>query len=211
MKNLWNSALMQKLGIVTNLVVLNILWLVCCIPVVTAGAATTALYHTVFQYLTHQDDAIFRPFFQAFRQNFKQATFLWLPMLALLTLLIFDGLYIAANGGGILLTVAIVAAVALFLLMTHIFPMAARFRMSIGALLRTAFSLTVLHLPSTLLMAALNVVPVILLLFAPAGFLKWLPLWTGLWFALIAYLNGKLLLKLWEKHLPKQEHEDEFT
>jgi len=209
LKNLWNSPLMQKLGMLTNLVVLNLLWLLCCIPVVTAGAATTALYHTVFQYLTHQDEAIFRPFFRAFRQNFKQATLLWLPMLALLALLIFDGLYTAANGGGFLLTVFIVASVVLFLLMTHIFPMAARFRMTAGALLRTAFSLTVLHLPSTLLMAVLNVLPVIVLLFTPAGFLKWLPLWAGLWFALIACLNGKLLLKLWEKHLSKQEHEDE--
>jgi len=86
--------------------------------------------------------------------------------------------------------------------------MAARFRMTAGALLRTAFSLTVLHLPATLLMAVMNAVPVIMLLFAPAVFLRWLPLWTCLWFALIAYLNGKLLLKLWEKHLPKQEHEN---
>ena len=208
MKNLWNSPLMQKLGMLTNLVVLNLLWLLCCIPVVTAGAATAALYHTVFQYLTHQDDTIFRPFFRALRQNFKQATLLWLPTLAILALLIFDCLYIAANGGGILLAAVIVVSAVLLLLMTHLFPMAARFRMTAGALLRTAFSLTVLHLPATLLMAVMNAVPVIMLLFAPAVFLRWLPLWTCLWFALIAYLNGKLLLKLWEKHLPKQEHEN---
>ena len=209
MRSLWNSQLMQKLGLVTNLVVLNLLWLACCIPVVTAGAATTALYHTVFQYLTHQDDAIFRPFFRAFRQNFKQATFLWLPMLVLLALLVFDGLYVAANGGGILMTAVIVASAVLLLVMMHIFPMVARFRMRAGALLTTALSLTLLHLPITILMTVLSIAPVLILLFAPAGFLKWLPLWTCLWFALIAYLNGKLLLMLWDKHLSKQENANE--
>ena len=211
MKNLWNSGFMQKLGMVTNLVVLNILWLLCCIPVVTAGAATTALYYTVFQYLTNQDDAIFRPFFRAIRQNFKQATLLWLPMLAFLALLVFDGMYIAANGGGILLTVVIVTAVILMLLLTHIFPMVARFQMTAAALLRTAFSLIMLHLPSTLLMFVLNIAPVMLMLFAPAGFFKWLPLWAGLWFALAALLNGKMLLKIWSKHLPKQSSDEEST
>ena len=79
--------------------------------------------------------------------------------------------------------------------------MAARFEMTAGSLLKTAFSLVILHLPSTLLMAALNVLPVVLMLFAPAGFLRWFLLWICLWFALVAYLNGKMLLKIWSKHL----------
>ena len=58
----WNSRLMQGLAMVTNLVALNLLWIICCIPIFTAGAATTALYQTVIQYQTQQDDAVFRHF-----------------------------------------------------------------------------------------------------------------------------------------------------
>ena len=82
----WDSPLIQKLALLTNLVALNILWFLCFIPAFTAGAATTALYYTVFQYLAGESDEIFRPFFRSFGQNFKQATLLWLPLLVLLVL-----------------------------------------------------------------------------------------------------------------------------
>lgn len=202
MKNIWNSPIMQKLGTVTNLVILNVLWLICCIPVVTVGAATAALYQTVFQYLTDGSDAVFLPFFQAFRQNFKQATLLWLPLAVLAAVLTVDGFYLFANGHGILLAFVVVAAAFILIVGAHLFPMAARFEMSCKAILKTAFSLTMLHLPSSALMGALNIVPIAMLLFAPAGFMRWLPLWIGLWFSLTAYLNGKMLLKIWKKHLP---------
>ena len=59
----WDSPLMKFMMLITNLVCLNVLWLVCCLPVVTAGAATTAMHYVVFQYITKQDDAVLKPFF----------------------------------------------------------------------------------------------------------------------------------------------------
>ena len=116
MKDLFNlnSRVMQGLAMVTNLVALNILWLICCIPVFTAGAATTALYHTIFQFHTQQDDAVLRPFFHAFRANFKQATLLWLATLLLVCLVAFDVYYLITHGRGTaLLFLLIVLAVIL--------------------------------------------------------------------------------------------------
>lgn len=69
---------------------LNILWLVCCLPIVTIGASTTALYYTSFKIAKDEGSYITTMFFRSFRQNFKQATVIWLIMLV-------TGLVIAAD------------------------------------------------------------------------------------------------------------------
>ena len=61
---------------------LNILWLICCLPIFTIGASTTALYYTSFKIAKDEGSFITTMFFRSFRQNFKQATIIWLIMLA---------------------------------------------------------------------------------------------------------------------------------
>ena len=198
-----DSIWVQRFAMLTNLVMLNLLWLVCCIPVFTAGAATTALYYTIFQYHTKVDDAVLQPFFRAFRSNFKQSTLLLLPLLAVLVLLIFEICYLVSHGmATAVLFLLIVTAVFLMGIIVHLFPLIARFEMDAKALLRTAFSLMVLHLPATLLVIVLTFLPVFLLLFFPSLFLRLGVAWAGIWFALIAYLFGKFLLRIWNKHTP---------
>lgn len=205
MKDLFNlnSRVMQGLAMVTNLVALNILWLLCCIPIFTAGAATTALYHTIFQFHTQQDDAVLRPFFRAFRANFKQATLFWLATLLLVCFVAFDVYYLITYGRGTaFLFLLIVLAVVLLGMQVHLFPLIARFDMTGGALVRTSASLVALHLPATLLVLVMNFVPVAVFVYDPMLFLRSGILWLGVWFALVAYINGKMQLKIWNKHMP---------
>ena len=77
--------------------------------------------------------------------------------------------------------------------------------MSVKALLRTAFSLAMLHLPATVTVIALTFLPVVLLVFYPSFFLRIGVLWAGIWFSLIAYIFGKFLLKIWDKHAPADD------
>ena len=197
-----DSIWVQRFAMLTNLVMLNLLWLVCCIPVFTAGAATTALYYTIFQYHTKVDDAVLLPFFRAFKSNFKQSTLLLLPLLAGLVLLIFDILYLATRGQGTAVLFLLIVAVCLLMgMLIHLFPLIARFEMTAKALLRTAFSLVLLHFPATLLVMALTLLPLILLAIFPAQFLQFGAAWAGIWFSAIAYFFGKYLLKVWDKHI----------
>ena len=208
MKELFNlnSPWVQRFAMLTNLVCLNILWLVCCIPVFTAGAATAALYHTVFLYHNKEDDAVLRPFFRAFRTNFKQSTLLFLPLMAALVLVVFDLVYLASYGKGTAVLFLLILVILLLMgMLIHLFPLIARFDMNAKALLRTAFSLTALHLPGTLTVIALLVLPVILLLFFPDWFLRFGVVWAGVWFSAIAYFFGKFLLKIWNKHVPAED------
>ena len=75
----WDSPVVQKIAMAGNLVILNILWILCSLPLITAGAATTALYYVIFQYQTADETAVIKPFFRAFFKNFKQSTLLWIP------------------------------------------------------------------------------------------------------------------------------------
>ena len=208
MKELFNlnSPWVQRFAMLTNLVCLNILWLVCCLPVFTAGAATAALYHTVFLYHNKEDDAVLRPFFRAFRTNFKQSTLLFLPLFAALLLVVFDLVYLASYGKGTAVLFLLILVILLLMgMLIHLFPLIARFDMNARALLRTAFSLTALHLPGTLTVIALLVLPVVLLLFFPDWFLRFGVVWAGVWFSAIAYFFGKFLLKIWNKHVPSED------
>ena len=60
---------------------LNTLWFICCLPIVTIGASTTALYYTSFKIAKDEGSFITTMFFRSFRQNFKQATIIWMIML----------------------------------------------------------------------------------------------------------------------------------
>ena len=210
MKDLFrlDSVWMQRFAMLTNLVCLNVLWLICCLPVFTIGAATSALYGTVFLYHNKEDDTVLRPYFRALKENFKQATLLWLPLLAVMALVTFDILYLSAQGTATaIIFVLMVLGVFVAGIAAHLFPLMARFQMDTKALLRTAFSLMVLHLPSTVLVIALSVLPFVCLFVLPSFFLRVGVLWAGVWFSGIAYFYGKYLLHIWGKHTPAEQEE----
>ena len=73
-----DSPFMKFLTLITNLVCLNVLWLLCCLPVVTAGAATVAMYYVIFLYITKQDDTVAKPFFKAFKQRYQEIRLHWI-------------------------------------------------------------------------------------------------------------------------------------
>ena len=206
----WDSPFAQKLAMVGNSILLNVLWLLCSLPVVTMGASTAALYYVVFQYQTSDETAVIKPFFRAFVKNFKQATLLWIPTLAIITLLILDLRYLFAYGGSSLMWVVIIVASVVFLMIqTQLLPQVARFENKLGTIIKNAALLTILHMPSAFLMATLNILPVVIFLLLPVEFMRWLPLWVGIYFALVAYMNGRMLLKQWAKHIPPEVDEGE--
>lgn len=61
-----------------DLILLNILWLLTSIPVVTLGAATAALYSVLLSAAEKKEGYIVRDYWKAFRRNFKQSTIVWL-------------------------------------------------------------------------------------------------------------------------------------
>lgn len=112
---------------------LNILWLVCCLPIVTIGASTTALYYTSFKIAKDEGSYITTMFFRSFKQNFKQATIIWLIMLAAGLIIGADAILLyrlrAASTGTaaviwtLLLACIFACMIAYAIVLTYIFPL----------------------------------------------------------------------------------------
>ena len=85
-----DSKFSQIMGRVFDLMMLNIIFLIMCIPIVTIGANFTAMYYVTLKMIKNEETYIFRTYWKSFRENFKQATAIWLILLAVLIVLILD-------------------------------------------------------------------------------------------------------------------------
>lgn len=86
----YDNPVWRFIGKLGDLIILNILWIVCSIPVFTAGASATAVYYVTLKLVRDEDDSTIRSFFRSFKSNFKQATAIWLILLAAGIVLGFD-------------------------------------------------------------------------------------------------------------------------
>ena len=68
-----DSPVIVFLTTVADFMMLNILFILCCAPVITIGPAVSALYTITMREARHEGGYIFKPFFKAFKNNFKQA------------------------------------------------------------------------------------------------------------------------------------------
>ena len=76
-----DSPVMRVLNRVGDLMIMNFLMILCCIPVITAGAAFTAMHYVLLKIVRGEEGYLIKGFFKSFKENFKQATILWLLML----------------------------------------------------------------------------------------------------------------------------------
>ena len=145
---------------------LNLLWLICSIPIFTVGAATTALYYVTLKTARGEDTNVTKMFFRSFRQNFRQSTVLWLILLAMGLLLAGDGYiltHLRASSVGpmaviwtLMLALVIVAGIAYTIVLFYIFPLVASVSNTNLAMLRNSFLIGVRYLFCTILIFAVN-------------------------------------------------------
>ena len=162
----YESKFSQVLLKLSTSCLLNVLWVLCSIPVFTIGASTTALYSVTLKMADNAEHNIIKQFFESFRRNFIQATRLWLILLAAGAVLGFDG-YIAGHMRTVTtgvpavhwtlnLALIIGAAVVYVIILTFTFPLLSRFDNTDAAMLKNAFLLGVRYLFLTITVAALH-------------------------------------------------------
>ena len=196
---------MRFMMLITNLIALNVLWLIGCIPIVTAGASTVAMHTVLLSYINRKDDAVLKPFFRAFRENFRTVTPLWLMNLLVGAVMVAEIVYLAA---GAELWLKVVFGVLLLIYgaaTSYLYPLLARYETTAKQALLNSFMLPVRHLLSSVCVVTLNVLPVFLLVAFPELFWKSILVWTVIGFSLIAYLDLKILLPVFQKYEPATE------
>lgn len=162
-----DSPLMNFLNKVADLMWLNVLTMVCCIPIITAGASFTALHYMALKIVRNEECYITRGFFKSFKENFKQATIIWL-LLLLVVLVLGGDFYIIMKSGidfHIVIKVIIMAAAVLVLFTAvFVFPVLAKFDNTVKRTIKNAFVMSILQFPRTLLMIVMYVVPIVVAL-----------------------------------------------
>lgn len=186
-----DGPILGSLGKVVDFLILNILYIICCIPIVTIGAANTALYYTAIKQV-HHEGYIAKNFIKAFKANFKQATILWIPALLFFGLLIANTQILpmqpldSMRQGIYVLSIILLIMGSFFF--TLVYPLLARFENTITAILTNAFIISVRSIPWTLFAYILCYLPVIILLFSTQMGIYILLFWAFLGFSVSAYL-----------------------
>ena len=174
-----DNGFFRFMALIGDWVVLSVLWLLCCLPVVTAGASTLALFAVANKMAAGQDYFVRRDFFKAFRRDFRQATLTWLPMLGVLVLLVLDGWFggrIPAPWGGLLRGAAVVAALVWVLALTWGLALLARFTYNKGSdALKNGLVLALRDLKAAAGTVVLALWPLAVLVGIPALFFYLLP------------------------------------
>ncbi|MBE5848429.1 MAG: DUF624 domain-containing protein [Lachnospiraceae bacterium] len=165
------------LNTIADLVILNILTILFCIPVVTAGASLTAMYYVLIKMVRHEESYVAKMFFRSFRQNLFQATVIWICVMLGTAGLFCMNRAFSEDASMHTMQILIGVVSILFLCgIVYIFPVLSKFDNSIRATVRNAYLMSMLHLPKTILIFAivvtfaamyvilfLNVIPIMVL------------------------------------------------
>ena len=178
MKGLLNpdSPLNQFLVRIADLCIINILTLILCIPVITAGAAITAAHRTTQDMIHDDTTGVIGPYFKSFITNFKQATVVWLLELFFIAVMVgyFWLIFIYTTGTfrTFAFIVLAVAAFALFALASFMYPMIARYENTLKQHLLNSIQLVLFNLPRTFMTVLADLAPLVLAFFFLQFFLQ---------------------------------------
>lgn len=202
-----NSPVIAFLNKLTDLILLNILWILCCLPVVTAGAATCAAYYVSITSIRCGDGYVIRRFFSSFKSSFASITPVWLGIAAACIVLAVDLFFWNQFGGflgKLMLMVSIVIAILLWVWSLWIFPVFAKFSGKRKELLLNAAKFAVGYLPYTGIVLAVTGAAVYVNLVSLVA--NSIMLFIG--FALLIYVNSFFFYRVFMNHM--DERYDDF-
>lgn len=169
MRNFFNldSPVMRFLSKMADLMILNILVLLCSLPIITVGASLSAMHYVLIKMVRNEETYIVKMFFKSFKDNFIQATVEWLIMLVVIVIFAADYLIFFKSNADISSAIVVgVMFVTIIFIMTgmYVFPLQARFVNTIRGTLKNAFLFMIINFPKSILMLLVYAIPVALLL-----------------------------------------------
>ena len=183
-----DSPVMRVLGRLGDIIILNMIFVVGCIPVITIGTSLSALYAVAMKMARGEDPSVWKV----------------MAVIAILLFVDFRIIGVLKRGSESMYSIMrIVLAVILgmwMLMFQYLFPYIARFENGIFATLRNALLLAAAHIPSTIVIVGLSVGSLILTLFTSRSFVIASIIWVFFGFAVLAYVQAFLLCRIFEKY-----------
>lgn len=203
------NGLWRTVSAIGDIVGLSFCWLFCSLPIITLGPASCALYVAVCRYTRKGEAGAFKAFFRSFRQNLKigiPAGLIAVLFSVFILWCCWISFQMIQSGNSFAYAVLYGLLAAFFFLigmMCYWFPTLGSFEYSFPELMKISFSLSVAHLPTTLILAAVAVLSAL-----------------GIWYnwCLLAFIPGCAALiasffleKVYKKHSPAETPEKEET
>lgn len=215
MNRLFNpdNPIMQFISKIFDLIVLNLIFIFSCVPVITIGASLTGLYYVSLKILRGDDPYIWQNFWKAFRQNFKQATLLWLLAIAIFIFIAMDFYIInsADTTAFAILRVGLWIISALLLSMfIYLFPIISHFVCTTRQALKNSLLMTIGYLPYTVIFLAIYGVILYLCSHTPQTFAMVVVVSGVCGFSVVAFTLSIFFDKIFQQYEPEKEPEAEY-
>ena len=205
-----DSPVMRFLTAVADLIALNLLWLICCIPVITIGPSCTAMCYVARKIAEKEAPPVINTFFRAFRTNLKQSLIVFLILLVPIVLV---GVYLlmAVSGGldhlPLVKYLSYLAIIITGFVCSYVYPLIAHFDNTVGNTLKNAILLPFANPFLALVVTALNMLPILTLLINYELMIRISFFWLTIGCSLTAVVNAKLLGRFFQRLAPPEESE----
>ena len=201
MKNIfsYDSKFMQILLLLADYMILNLLFILCCIPIFTIGAAQAGLYSGMRVLLDKEDDSpCSRAFFKGFSSGFGKITIVWTVLLAVMALLVYNLvatliLDLAGSYAPVWMCVLALAICILYQSMLTLFH--SQFDCTIRQLLKNVFYVVLAHPLRSIAVAVLAWIPVAVFAFAFDYFIQGSIIWAAGYYSVAFGVNVKIMEK----------------
>ncbi|MEE1041567.1 MAG: YesL family protein [Lachnospiraceae bacterium] len=210
MKNMLDldGPLVRALSDLNTLVILNVLTALFCIPVITAGASLAAMHYVIMEMFENRGSGVAREFWKRFKENLRNATPVWLILLAAAIFIYVDCRIIMGGQMGLPRVMLIPLYIGAFIeasIAVYAFPLTARFVYSTGATFKNSAILAVANFPRTVLMVLYHVIMPYLLF----NVSRLLPLFFLVGISLPAYFSALLYMPVIRKMIGEPEPDED--
>lgn len=194
----YDGKLNQFLSKIMYIVSLNLLFLLCSIPIITIGAAYTAMYTVLFRLQEGDEPDILKTFFQAFRANFRKSVLAWMMVLGMGIILWFNYYFVFQMQLAAAEVIRVVLNIILLLFImiwVYLFPVISYYDNTMGGYLDFIVRMGIGRLPVTLLLVLVQAVPLCGILYLAQYMTMAMLVFLCCGFSLSAYLSVKILNK----------------
>lgn len=193
-----NNMFFRFMSRISDIMILNFLWIVFSLPIITIGASTTALYDVTLKLVDETDGYLFSNFFKSFKESFKKATIIWSIILFVFFIigvnLTFWIKYTSIAG---YIPMSIILFILFLFLPTeiYVFPILSNFKKTIKETIKYAFIISIKYLPYSLIIILISLIFLGTIVIFPFTIL--FMIFVG--FAFYAYINSYFFKIIFKK------------
>lgn len=186
-----------------DILLLGLIFVLCCIPIITIGASLSALYYVTLKMARGHEGGLVKQFFKGFKDNFWKGTALWL-IVAVVGFLLYLDFYLLYTQElayeSIEWILFIIVGVVILMIANYIFPLQAQFENPVFRTIKNAFILSLMNLPRSILIILIELSPLLVFFFYPEV------LYILIFFIVagLPYLKSEIFVRIFEKYIDEQ-------